>query len=103
MTVTSNPTPWAGTYYPAPTDASLRNAIQAADSNGDSTNTIVLWDATYVVTNVSLGPLLLENDSSLPSKTLLIDGQGQSSTIVEPGVSPWNNRIFEISSTSTPV
>ena len=101
VNVTTNPTPWAGTYYPVPTDASLRNAIQAADSNSDATNTILLVDATYVITDASLGQLLLENDSSLPSKTLVIDGQGENSTIIEPGVSAWNNRIFEISSTST--
>ena len=31
--VIANPTPWQGTFYPVPTDASLRAAINQADSN----------------------------------------------------------------------
>jgi hypothetical protein len=100
VSVTTNPTPWAGTFYPVPTDASLRNAILTADSNSDMTNTILLFDATYVITDTSLGALLVDNDSSLPAKTLVIEGQGESSTIIEPGVNPWNDRIFEVTSTS---
>ena len=101
VNVTSNPTPWADTIYAVPTDSSLRAAIKAADSNSFAFNTIVLSSATYVLTNATAGGLLIQNTSSLPSKTLTIVGRGQSSSIIEPGVASWDDRIFEVVSTGT--
>jgi hypothetical protein len=98
--VTPNLTPWAGTYYPVPTDASLRTAITDADSNGFSSNTIVLATGTYPLSNATLGQLLIENSSSMTSKTLSIVGEGASSSIIEPGIAGWEDRIFEIVGTT---
>ena len=98
--VTPNLTPWEGTYYPVPTDGSLRAAIAAADSNGFASNTIVLAEATYPVTNLTAGQLVIENSSGMSSKTLTIVGQGESSTIIEPGTTAWQERVFQIVSTS---
>ncbi len=98
--VIANPTPGSGTFYPVPTDASLRGAIGAAESNGDASNTIVLSTATYVLTNTSLGQIVIQNNSSLPNKTLTIVGQGETSTIIEPGLALWSDRIFEVVGTS---
>jgi hypothetical protein len=93
--VITNPTPWQGTFYPVSTDASLRAAITTADSNGFAFNTILLSASTYILSDLSSGGLVIENSSSLPSKTLTITGQGQSSTIIGSSFS-WHDRIFEI-------
>jgi len=93
--VISDPTPWQGTFYPVPTDASLRNAINNADSNGFAMNTILLSASTYVLSDLSSGGIIIENTSSLPSKTLTITGQGQTSSIIGSSFS-WHDRIFEI-------
>jgi len=98
--VTPNPTPWAGTFYPVPIDSSLRADITAANSNIYAVNTIVLADATYLLTDATAGQLVIQNTSSLPSKTLTIVGQGESSSIIEPGITTWNDRIFEVVGTS---
>ena len=93
--VIPDPTPWQGTYYPVPTDASLRAAINAADSNSFAFNTILLSASTYQLSDTSSGGLLVENTSSLSSKTLTITGQGATSSIIG-AVPDWNDRIFEI-------
>jgi hypothetical protein len=100
LNVVANPTPGSGTFYPTPTDASLRDAINAAESNSDASNTIVLSSATYVLTNTTLGQIVIDNNSSLPNKTLTIVGQGETSTIIEPGLTLWSDRVFEVVGTS---
>ena len=91
----TDPTPWQGTFYPVPTDASLRTDIGLADTNGKAFNTVILSASTYDVSNRSAGGLLIQNASSLPSKTLTITGQGQSSTVIS-SIFNWKDRIFEI-------
>ena len=100
--IIANPTPGSGTFYPVPTDASLRSAIATADSNGDASNTIVLEAATYVLTDTTAGQIVIQNSSSLPSKTLTIVGQGDGAngTIIQPGTSAWQDRIFEVVGTT---
>jgi hypothetical protein len=95
FTVISDPTPWQGTFYPVPTDASLRAAINAADSNGFAFNTLLLSASTYLLTNKSAGGVVIENTSSLPEKTLTVAGQGQASTVIGSTYF-WHARIFEI-------
>jgi hypothetical protein len=75
------PKPGVGYYYPLPVNGSLENAVVAADSNNNATNFITLAVSTipYPVTE---GQLLVENESSLKSKTLTIAGQGESSSII---------------------
>ena len=97
--VTSNPTPWQGTFYPVPTDASLRAAINQADSNAFAFNTIILSASTYLLSDASSGGLVIDNSSSLPSKTLTITGQGQTNSVIGSAVN-WNDRIFEIEGAS---
>ena len=101
--IIANPTPGSGTFYPVPTDASLRQVIATADSNGDASNTIVLAATTYVLTNTSLGQIVIQNSSSLPGKTLTFVGQGDGDdgTIIQPGVTSWQDRIFEVVGTTT--
>ncbi len=96
--VVANPTPGSGTFYPVPTDQSLRQAIIAADSNNLASNTIVLGSGVYPLTNVSMGPLLIQDSSSiLPSKTLTIVGPGWSSTAIEPVTAKgWASSVFEV-------
>jgi len=90
-----DPTPWQGTFYPVPTDASLRTAIALADSNASAFNTIILSSSTYLLSDMTAGGLVIGNTSSLPSKTLTITGQGQTSSIIG-SVFNWHSRIFEI-------
>jgi hypothetical protein len=99
--ITTNSTPWSGTFYPVPTDASLRAAINQADSNGFASNTIILESANYVVTNANAGQLLVQNTSNFANKSLTIVGQGPTNTVIRPGIYPWNDRIFEIVGTLT--
>jgi hypothetical protein len=91
----ADPTPWQGTFYPVPTDASLRNDIDLADSNADAFNTIILSASHYLLSNRSVGGIVIENTSSLSSKTLTIIGQGESSSIIG-SIFNWSDRIFEI-------
>jgi hypothetical protein len=93
--VIADPTPWQGTFYPVPTDASLRAAINAADSNGFAFNTILLSASTCLLTDRSAGGLVIANNSALPSKTLTISGQGQTSTVIGATYF-WHSRIFAI-------
>ena len=101
VNVIANPTPDTGTFYPVGTDASLRAVINAADSNTYVNNTIVLSVGTYVLTDQSQGNVLIENTSGLPSKTLSIMGAGESNTVIQPGVFPWQDRLFEIVNTGS--
>ena len=64
-------------------------------------NTIVLSVGTYVLTDQSQGNVLIENTSGLPSKTLSIMGAGESNTVIQPGVFPWQDRLFEIVNTGS--
>ncbi len=100
--IIANPTPNSGTFYPVPTDASLRNAIATADSNGYASNTIVLSATTYVLTNTTAGQIVIQNTSGLSNKTLTIAGQGDAAggTIIQPGTSPWQDRDFEVLGTT---
>jgi len=93
--VIADPTPWQGTFYPVPTDASLRTAISLADSNSHAFNTIVLSASSYLLSDLSSGGLVIENSSSLPSKTLTITGQGETASIIG-SVFNWHDRIFEV-------
>jgi hypothetical protein len=93
--VIANPTPWQGTFYPVPTDASLRAAINQADSDSFAFNTILLSASSYLLSNTTAGEIVINNPSSLPGKTLTITGQGQASTIIG-SVFNWQDRIFEI-------
>ena len=101
--VITNPTPDSGTYYPAPTDASLRTALTAANTNGFASNTIVLGSGIYRLDNTTLGQLVIEDSSgTLASKRLTIEGQGEGQTTIEPSTATgWTDRIFEIISTPT--
>jgi hypothetical protein len=94
-----DPTPWQGTFYPVPTDASLRTDIGLADSNGLAFNTIVLSASTYLLSDKFSGEIVIKNDSSLPAKTLSITGQGQANSIIG-SVFNWQDRIFEIEGSS---
>src|SRR5262249_55402260 len=96
--VISDPTPWQGTFYAVPSDSSLRAAINRADSNGFAFNTILLSASTTVLSDLSSGGIVIENASALPSKTLSIIGQGQTSTIIS-SIYNWQDRIFEIEGT----
>ena len=53
--VIANPTPWQGTFYPVPTDASLRTAINQADSDSYAFNTIWLSASSYLLSNTTAG------------------------------------------------
>ena len=77
-------------------------AINAADSNGFASNTIVLGAGIYPLDNTALGQLVIQDTaSSVTAKTLSIVGAGSSSTTIEPVTSKgWTDRIFEIVSTA---
>ncbi len=100
FSIISNPTPWQGTYYPGPTDASLRAAINAAESNGFSSNVIELVNANYLYSDSASGAIVVQNASSLASKTLTIVGVGAGSTVIEPNGGGWQDRLFEIVGTT---
>ena len=74
--VIANPTPWQGTFYPVPTDASLRTAINQADSDSYTSNTIELSASTYLLSNTADGEIVIKDSSSLSDKTLTLAGQG---------------------------
>jgi hypothetical protein len=98
--IIADPTPWQQTYYPVPTDASLRAAVSAADSNSLAFNDIILAGATDQLSNRAAGGIEIQNTSSLPSKTLTITGQGQSTSIIG-SINNWGDRIFEIVGSSS--
>ena len=98
--MTSNTTPWQGTFYPVPTDASLRAAIEDADSNAYAYNTIILSSSDYVLSDSAAGELLITNSSSLPGKTLTITGNGPAGSIIATDFN-WHDRVFEIAGSSS--
>ena len=55
---------------------------------------------TYGLTNPADGEIVIKNTSSLPTKTLTIVGAGEASTIIQPSVYPWLDRVFEVVSSS---
>ncbi len=95
FTVTT-PKAGVGYFYPLPVANSLGAAVAAADSNGDASNIITLSTSSipYPVTS----ELLIENSSSLKSKTLTIMGQGEASSVINAGA---NSRVFETVGTSS--
>ena len=86
-----------GYFYPLPLDNSLGAAVAAADSNSDASNIITLSVSSipYPVTD---GQLLVDNSSSLKSKTLTIVGQGETSSVINAGST---SRVFEIVGTNS--
>ncbi len=66
---------------PAATDAGLRAAIQTANSNSDSSNTIQLSNAVTDLTDAA-GALHIANTANIANKTLNIVGQGQTSSVI---------------------
>ncbi len=97
--ITTNPTPWQGTFYPVPTDASLRTAITKAEGNTYAFNTIELSASDYLLSNSTQGGLLIENTSSLSNKIMTIVGAGETSTIIGAAAT-WQNRILQITGSS---
>jgi hypothetical protein len=95
-----NPTPWQGTFYPVPTDASLRAAIKSADTNSFAFNTIDLAASTYLLTNASSGGIVITNSTLLRTKSLTITGQGEASSVIGSAFN-WRDRIFEIVGSAT--
>ena len=97
FSVVTNPTPLAGSYYPATSDASLRAAIDAADADGFASDTIYLEAGIYTLTNSSLGELVLQNTGGPVSKTITIVGQGPGQTTIEPSTNTgFGSRDFEV-------
>ena len=76
---------------------SLRVAIEQADTNSDASNTINLAAGAYTLTQSGLGNLLVQDENpGTPEKSFLLVGQGEDSTIIEPGSASWDDRIFEV-------
>jgi hypothetical protein len=78
------------------TEADLRSAIAAADSNGDASNTINVT-ASILLDDTSAGPLEIQDGGST-AKTLTIEGQGAapSDTMIEGDLGVWNTRVLEV-------
>src|SRR5271169_5348934 len=80
-------------------DAGLRSAIHADNTNAHARNRINLGSGQFTLTNFTKGNLLIRNNNAdVSQKTLIIDGAGQNSTIIEPGTvtGGWHDRIFQI-------
>ena len=92
-----SPKSGVGYFYPIPLAGSLEAAVAAADSNSDSSNIITL-SASSIPYPATTGQLLVENSSSLKSKSFTIIGQGESSSVITAGLA---NRVFEIVGTSS--
>ncbi|HWE39804.1 MAG TPA: choice-of-anchor Q domain-containing protein, partial [Isosphaeraceae bacterium] len=93
--VVANATPWQGTFYPTASDASLRDAIAQADSDGFASNTIVLSAGHYDLTNLQAGQLVIQNASKIANRSLTIVGQGPSATVLGAGPG-FSGRIVEV-------
>ena len=78
------------------TDSQLARTSVTAESNSFADNTIVLAAGTYPLTNQSLGQLVIQNQSTSLFKTLTFVGQGETSSIIAPGILNWNDRDIEI-------
>jgi hypothetical protein len=71
------------TYTVPPGADTLRAAISAAESDANANDTIQLSAGTYSLTQGGGGEIFIENNAtSVPTKTLTIVGQGQSSTTI---------------------
>src|SRR5277367_3202954 len=68
------------------TDAALRADITSADTNTQASNTIDIGAGILALTSTASGNLLIENGNSamVADKTLIIDGAGRTSTVIEP-------------------
>src|SRR5262249_20582077 len=88
----------ASSAVPDGASGSLRYAIIQADTNDDQDNTILLDKGHYALTDTASGNLLVQNANTqkVATKRLIIFGAGQSTTVIEPGLSGWNDRIFQI-------
>ncbi len=86
-----------GYFYPLPIGNSLGTDVAAADSNGFASNIIMLSISSlpYMVTG---GQLVVNNGSSLKSKSFTIVGQGESSSVINAGST---SRVFEIVGTGS--
>ncbi|HVU89305.1 MAG TPA: dockerin type I domain-containing protein [Pirellulales bacterium] len=74
---------------------SLRAALVAAASNADASNTINLAAGTYALTDSTDGNLLVHNLAGGATKTFVLAGAAQATTIIQGGDS-WNDRILQI-------
>ena len=86
-----------GYFYPLPLANSLEAAVAAADSNSDASNIITL-SVSSIPYPVTGGQLVIDNSSSLKSKTFTIVGQGESSSVID---AESTSRVFEIVGTSS--
>ena len=81
-----------GYFYPIPLSNSLGSAVAAADSNGFA-NEIITLSISSIPYAVTGGQLLIENSSTLKSKSFTITGQGESSSVISALAT---SRVFEI-------
>ena len=92
---TSEP-PGSLKLYPAPSDASLATALQAAASSTATDITIVLQSGIYALNAATASPLVIDNTSGV-AKTITIQGAGINSTIIDPSrIAGWGNSIFQV-------
>ncbi len=84
-------------FYPFPFSNGLNTAIAAADSNGDA-NEVITLAVSSVPYEVTAGQLLIENSSSLKSKSFTITGQGETSSVI---AALSTSRVFEIVGTNS--
>ena len=90
VVLSGNPPP-----FDVNTEAGLREAISAADTNSLPTNTINIT-GSITLANTALGPLVIQNETDIP-KTLTIEGLGSTpSATVLSGSSSWNSRLLEV-------
>jgi hypothetical protein len=82
------------------TAGSLRAALVAAAANADSSNTINLAAGSYTLTDSADGDLLIHNLVGGATKTFLINGATQATTVIQGG-DTWDDRIFQIVSSPT--
>jgi fibronectin-binding autotransporter adhesin len=87
-----------GVYYPLPIDTSLRADVSTIDGDGNPTDDLYLvYSQAYALT---LGQLLLENTSSLPSKTVAIISQDQFASTAPVINANFTGRVFDIIGTN---
>jgi CSLREA domain-containing protein len=92
--------------YGAGTDCSLREAIQAANTDNPfggcvsgSGNDVIVFTPTVTLVQLAIVGTGMNDDNSFLDldilDTLTIDG-GPNGVTIEPGISPWDDRIFDI-------
>ena len=80
VTVTTPSTPGVGVYYPLPVDASVRNDFNAAGTDAQPTDDLMLvYNADYVLTQ---GDVVLQNFTSMANKTIQVLGQGAGKSVI---------------------